>query len=77
MKRILIVDDDIDILEVLQIAFEARGHEVFILSDGKKVSESIKQFSPAVILLDVFLRDTNGITICNQLKTSLRQSTSL
>jgi DNA-binding response OmpR family regulator len=69
MKRILIVDDDIDILEVLQIALEAKGHEVFILPDGKKVSETIKQFSPGVILLDVFLGDTNGVTICNQLKS--------
>ncbi|HUS02347.1 MAG TPA: response regulator [Chitinophagaceae bacterium] len=69
MKRILVVDDDIDILEVLQIAFEAKGYEVFILSDGKEISENIKQFSPGIILLDVFLGDTNGVTICNQLKS--------
>jgi DNA-binding response OmpR family regulator len=69
MKRILVVDDDIDILEVLQIAFEAKGYEVFTLSDGKKVSKNIEKFSPDVILLDVFLEDTNGVTICNQLKS--------
>lgn len=69
MKRILIVDDNIDILEALQIAFEARGYEVCKLSDGLKVSDSIRQFSPGVILLDVFLGETNGVSICNQLKS--------
>ena len=69
MKRILVVDDNTGVLEVLGIAFEARGFEVYKLTDGKKVPDTVKDFSPDVILLDVFLEDTNGITICNQLKS--------
>ena len=68
--KLLVVDDNIDVLEILQIAFEAKGHEVFTLSDGLKVSESFKQFSPDVILLDVFLGDINGVTICNEFKSN-------
>ena len=68
--KLLVVDDNIDILEILQIAFEARGHEVSILSGGLKIDESIKQFSPDAILLDVFLGEMNGATICNELKSN-------
>lgn len=70
--KLLVVDDNIDILEILQIAFEAKGHEVLTLSDGLKVFDAFKQFSPDAILLDVFLGDINGVTVCNQLKSNPR-----
>ena len=68
--KLLVVDDNTEILEILQIAFEARGHEVCKLSDGQEVLGGLKQFSPDVILLDVFLGDTNGVMICNELKSN-------
>ncbi|HUS00718.1 MAG TPA: response regulator [Chitinophagaceae bacterium] len=69
MKRILIVDDNIEILDVLEVAFEGQGFEVCKISEGKKVFEAVKEFSPNIILLDVYLDDINGVTICNELKS--------
>lgn len=69
MKRILVVDDNPDILEILQIGFEAKGFNVLTLADGEQVSESIQRFSPDIILLDVYLGRSNGLTICSELKS--------
>lgn len=69
MKRILVVDDNIDILDVLEVAFEGQGYEVRTVSDGKNVLAAVKEFSPNIILLDVYLDDINGVTICNELKS--------
>lgn len=69
MKRLLVVDDNSDILEILQIAFQANGFEVYQLADGEKVLETVEQFSPDIILLDVFLGSTNGTIICSELKS--------
>ena len=70
MKKILVVDDNLDILEILQIAFEEREYEVITLSDGEKVLESVRQFLPGIILLDVFLGGTNGTIICSEIKSN-------
>ena len=70
MKRLLVVDDNPDILEILQIAFEARGFEVLTIPDGEQTFKSVESFKPDVILLDVFLGTVNGIDICNELKSN-------
>ena len=69
MKRLLIVDDNPDILEILQIAFEARGFEVETIARGEETIKTVASFKPDVILLDVFLGAVNGIDICNELKS--------
>lgn len=68
MKRVLVVDDNKDVLEILQIAFEARGFEVLGIYKGEETIQTVESFSPHVILLDVFLGEVNGIDICNTLK---------
>ena len=68
MKRVLIVDDDIDILDVLKVVLKFHGFEVITTQSGNNViSESIS-FSPDLILLDVFLSGIDGRDICNTLK---------
>src|SRR4029077_6822255 len=69
MKRLLIVDDNPGILEVLKIGFEVRDYDVLTTSDGNQVLQLVKEYLPDVILLDVFLDSVNGIIICTNLKT--------
>lgn len=67
-KKILAVDDDSDILDVIKIILEDEGYEVKTLTDGKKVFEYINNEVPDLILLDVMLGGLDGRDICRALK---------
>lgn len=59
-KRILIFDDDKDILEVLSYILTEHGYEIKAYTDGKYVFEPIKSFHPDLVLMDVMLDDMDG-----------------
>jgi DNA-binding response OmpR family regulator len=71
MSRILAVDDDHDILEVLQYILEDSGYEVEILSDGTKLFEQIKLHMPDLILLDIMLGNADGRDLCKSVKLQI------
>ncbi len=66
--KILIVDDDIDILEPLQLLLETEGYEVAITTKGEQVFTKIQTFSPDLIILDVLMSGSDGRIICRRLK---------
>lgn len=68
MRRILAVDDDNDILDILQFILEDSGYKVDTLSDGNKLMDSISKNNPDLILLDVMLGNVDGRELCKQLK---------
>ena len=68
MKRILIVDDNLDILHLVQLILKSHGFEVLISPEGDDVIAKTECFSPQVILLDVFLSGYDGREICKELK---------
>jgi DNA-binding response OmpR family regulator len=70
MKRILVVDDNADILAVVKIFLERNGFEVLAVSKGDDILNDIVNYSPQIILLDVYLRGSNGVEICNNLKSN-------
>lgn len=67
-KKILAVDDDNDILDVIQIILEDEGYEVSTLANGKYVFDMVDQNRPDLILLDVMLGGLDGRDICRALK---------
>ena len=69
MKRILVVDDDIEVLETIQLILEIGGFEVSALLDGEEVFNSIDTFKPDLILLDISLGNIDGRILCEQLKS--------
>ena len=71
MQRILAVDDDKDILEVLQYILEESGYEVETLSDGLLLFEKIKAHMPDLILLDIMLGNVDGRELCKDVKAKL------
>ncbi len=69
MPRILVVDDDKDILEVTQALLTIKGYEVEVNDNWDDALIKINSFKPQIILLDVFLNGIDGLEICKQLKT--------
>ncbi len=71
MKKILVLDDDIDILTVVQLVLESNGFEVVAISNWQQIYTQIEKFKPDLILLDVSLGTQDGRNICKQLKSDL------
>ena len=68
MARILIIDDDVDLLFLGSSLLRQRGFEVFSLSKADHVFDVVASFRPDLILLDVKLGDQDGRDICLKLK---------
>jgi len=71
MCRVMIIDDDKDLLEVIKSLLAKRGFDVETNSNWEDGFEKIKDFSPQIILLDVFLSGVDGLEICKQLKSGI------
>jgi two-component system alkaline phosphatase synthesis response regulator PhoP len=71
-QRILLVDDDKDILQALAIFFEEEGFLVFTCSNGLEVQTSAEKHTPDIILLDLLLSGTDGGKITSVLKKSAK-----
>jgi DNA-binding response OmpR family regulator len=67
-KKILILDDDPDILELVSYILSETGYQVETLSSGEKVFEAIRNFHPDLVLMDVMLSNMDGRTICSAIK---------
>ncbi|MDP2921849.1 MAG: response regulator [Candidatus Omnitrophota bacterium] len=67
-KRILVVDDEKDILDTLRIRLEANGYEVVTACDGQDGLDKAKTVSPDLIILDLMLPKIDGYKVCRMLK---------
>ncbi len=68
MKKILIVDDEADIIEILQFVLEANGYECVTAMDGEEGLKLAREISPDLIILDVMMPKINGYKISRLLK---------
>lgn len=68
LKRILIVDDEPDIVEMVQINLEMEGYECLVAYDGFRGLDRARKEKPDLIILDVMLPGMNGYKICRLLK---------
>ena len=69
MPKILVIDDDKDLLEVTQSLLKKRDYEVAIYTNWEDALAKIESFKPQIILLDVFLNGVDGLDVCKQLKS--------
>ena len=67
-KRILIVDDEPDLLETIQINLEMEGYETLVAYDGFRGLDRARNENPDLIILDVMLPGMNGYKVCRLLK---------
>jgi PleD family two-component response regulator len=72
--RILVVEDDFDISNMLRIYFESQDFEVTVASRGAEGLELTRQQLPHVIVLDIMLPDIDGYEVCRRLRSNLRTS---
>ena len=67
-KKILLIDDEQDILEILSYNLEKEGYEVYTASNGNEGIEKAQQIIPDLILLDVMMPEKDGIETCQDLR---------
>lgn len=73
-SRLLIVEDDIDIANMLEIYFGGLHYEVDIAGRGSEALEKTRQRLPHLIVLDIMLPDIDGYEVCRSLRTHTRTS---
>jgi len=69
MKKLLIVDDDKDLLEMVEMALSEQGFDVHTSTEGSSFFSQLEKLKPDIVLLDVFLNDADGRELCYQLKS--------
>jgi DNA-binding response OmpR family regulator len=72
--RLLVVEDDIDIGNMLKIYFSGMDFDVDVAVRGSDALEKTKQVLPHLIVLDIMLPDIDGYEVCRNLRTSMRTS---
>ena len=68
-KKILIADDEPDILEIISFNLQTEGYEVITAKNGDEALEKAKQHKPDLIILDVMMPGKTGIEVCNILRS--------
>ena len=69
MIKILVVDDDPDIIEILRYNLSLAGYQVKTAFNGKEAVKKAKLFLPEIILLDIMMPEIDGIEACTQIKS--------
>ena len=70
MNKILVIDDDLEILEVVQIMLSMNNFNVKAISNWEEISDKISEFKPDLVLLDVSLGGADGREICKSMRLS-------
>ena len=68
VKKILIADDEPDILEIIQYNLQNEGYEVATAKNGNDALDEAKRFSPDLNIMDIMMPGKNGIEVCNILR---------
>ena len=68
-KKILIADDEPDILEILSFNLQNEGYEIITAKNGDDALDKAKQYKPDLIILDVMMPGKTGIEVCNILRS--------
>lgn len=69
MKKILVAEDEQDILELLDFTLQHGGYDVICVSNGRDVMEAVDKEKPDLILLDIRMPYLTGIEVCKLLKS--------
>jgi len=74
MAKILIVDDEINLVELVHMQLEEHGYEVIAANDGEEGLEKAKSENPDIIVLDIIMPKIGGFEVCRILKNNARYS---
>lgn len=68
-QKILVIDDDKDIAEVLGLILETEGYNPLVKYTGRDAVDAVRLFSPNLVMLDIILDGVDGREICKTLKS--------
>ena len=71
-KKVLVAEDDPDILKLVAARLRAAGYEVSTAPDGKEALRLIEQDKPDLAIVDLMLPEVTGWQVCQKLKTDTR-----
>ena len=69
-EKVLIVEDDVNIAELLRLYLEKEGFQVFIAHDGGKGVTEFERVKPDIVLLDIMLPVMDGWAVCREIRAS-------
>jgi phosphate regulon transcriptional regulator PhoB len=75
MKRILVIEDDPDIVELLRYNLEKEDFQVYAATDGKTGLELVRRGSADLLILDLMLPQLSGIEVCKEIRKSQEHET--
>ena len=71
-KKILIIDDDRVLVEIMTIRLESQNYEIIVAHDGQQGMLKAKEEEPHLIILDLMLPKMDGFKVCGLLKSDTR-----
>ena len=72
MNKILLVDDDPDILEIISYSLENEGYSVYKAMNGLQAIEIAEKVTPDLIIMDLMMPEMNGVEACEQIRKSTK-----
>ena len=77
MQKVLIVDDEPDILEFLSYNLKKEGYQVSVAENGKRGIEIAEKENPDLIILDVMMPEMDGIETCSEMRKNTKLKNTL
>lgn len=69
-KKVLIVDDEVNIVISLEFLMEQAGYELRVARNGEEAMDQVASFVPHLILLDVMMPQINGFEVCRRIRAN-------
>ena len=66
--KVLVVDDDVNICELIRLYLEKEGYEVLAVYSGTKALEVFSDFTPNIVILDIMLPGIDGLQVCREIR---------
>lgn len=67
-KKVLIVDDEANIVTALEFLLQKSGYEVLVAQNGEEALERVESFAPDLVLLDVMMPRISGYEVCRRMR---------
>ena len=67
-EKILVVDDEISIRQILEMRLSIRGYEVFLAANGEDALDLFKKEQPDLVILDIMLPKIDGYEVCSEIR---------
>jgi len=74
-RRILVVDDEPDVTELVSYKLKREGYEVAVINDPLQIMGKAREFNPDLFVLDIMMPDLDGLKICRMIRADSKLST--